>query len=74
MFGKSSCVKARFTGAALERVQFPDADCRHASFASVTLGPGNVNFVPSGTSVTVTNDIAGSSTPNACTGKWVPLF
>jgi len=45
-----------------------------ASFASVTLGPGNVNFVPSGISVTVTNDIAGSSTPNACAGKWVPLF
>jgi polygalacturonase len=42
-----------------------------ADFATVTLGPGNVNFTPSGTSVTVTNSISGSSTPNACTGKFV---
>jgi hypothetical protein len=37
----------------------------------VTLGPGNVNFTPSGTGVTVKNNISGTSTPNACTGKWV---
>jgi polygalacturonase len=42
-----------------------------ASYTSVTLGPGNVNFIPSGTSVNVTNSISGSSTPNPCTGKWV---
>ena len=42
-----------------------------ASYTSVTLGPGNVNFTPSGTDVTVTNDISGSSTPNPCTNKWV---
>jgi hypothetical protein len=42
-----------------------------ASYANVTLGPGNVNFMPSGTGVTVTDHIAGSSTPNACAGKWV---
>jgi polygalacturonase len=42
-----------------------------ASYATVTLGPGNVNFTPSGTGVMVTNMIAGSSTPNACAGKWV---
>jgi hypothetical protein len=42
-----------------------------ASYANVTLGPGNVNFTPSGTGVKVTNGISGSSTPNACTGKWV---
>ena len=41
------------------------------SYANVTLGPGNVNFTPSGTGVTVTNKISGSSTPNACTNKWV---
>ena len=29
-----------------------------ASYANVTLGPGNVNFTPSGTGVTVTNTIA----------------
>jgi polygalacturonase len=42
-----------------------------ASYTNVTLGPGNVNFMPSGTNVTVTNDISGSSTPNPCTDKWV---
>jgi polygalacturonase len=41
-----------------------------ASYTNVTLGPGNVNFLPSGTNVT-TNSIAGSSTPNPCTDKWV---
>src|SRR5450432_338016 len=42
-----------------------------ASFADITLGAGSVNFTPSGTSVTVTNKVAGASTANACTGKWV---
>ena len=42
-----------------------------ASYTKVTLGPGNVNFMPSGTGVTVTNAISGASTPNPCTGKWV---
>jgi len=42
-----------------------------ASYTNVTLGPGNVNFMPSGTSVTVTNNISGTSTPNPCTDKWV---
>ena len=41
-----------------------------ASNTNVTLGPGNVNFTPSGTGVSVTNDISGSSTPNPCTNKW----
>jgi polygalacturonase len=42
-----------------------------ASYSDVTLGPGAVNFTPSGTSVKVTNSIAGASTPNPCTDKWV---
>jgi polygalacturonase len=42
-----------------------------ASYTKVTLGPGNVNFTPAGTGVTVTNTVAGASTPNPCTGKWV---
>jgi polygalacturonase len=42
-----------------------------ASYANVTLGPGNVNFTPSGTGVAVTNTIAAGGAPNACTGKWV---
>jgi polygalacturonase len=42
-----------------------------ASYTSVMLGPGNVNFTPSGTGVSVTNGISGTSQPNPCTGKWV---
>jgi polygalacturonase len=42
-----------------------------ASFTNVTLGPGAVNFTPSGTSVGVTNSVSGTSTPNPCTNKWV---
>ncbi len=42
-----------------------------ASYADITLGPGSVNFTPSGTSVTVSNKVAGSSTPNTCANKWV---
>jgi polygalacturonase len=42
-----------------------------ASYANVTLGPGSVNFTPSGTNVTVTNKVSGSSTPNDCANKWV---
>jgi polygalacturonase len=42
-----------------------------ASYATVTLGPGAVNFTPSGTGVTVTNNVLGNATPNACTAKWV---
>jgi polygalacturonase len=41
------------------------------SFTHVTLGPGNVNFTPKGSGLTVTNAITGTSTPNPCTGKWV---
>jgi polygalacturonase len=41
-----------------------------ASYTNITLGPGNVNFTPSGTGVTVTNNISGTSTPNPCTNKW----
>ena len=42
-----------------------------ASYADITLGPGSVSFTPTGTSVTVSNKVAGSSAPNACTNKWV---
>jgi polygalacturonase len=42
-----------------------------ASYASVTEGPGAVNFTPTGTGVTVSNKVSGTSTPNSCDGKWV---
>ena len=43
----------------------------HAQYTKFTLGPGAVTFTPSGTGVTVTNNISGSSTPNPCTNKFV---
>ena len=41
-----------------------------ASYTTVTLGPGMVNFKPAGTEVSVTDSITGTSEPNACAGKW----
>jgi polygalacturonase len=37
-----------------------------AQFTSLILGPGNVNFMPSGTDAVITNDIAGNTPPVAC--------
>ena len=42
-----------------------------AAYTNVTLGPGAVNFTPSGTGVTVTDAVSGSSVPDPCTDKWV---
>jgi polygalacturonase len=42
-----------------------------SSFADITLGPGSVNFTPTGSNVTVTSKVTGSSTANPCTNKWV---
>jgi polygalacturonase len=66
---------SNLTGITLDNVVIDDIAASNvtASYASVTLGPGNVNFTPSGTGVTVTNSISGTSQPNPCTGKWVTL-
>ena len=55
----------------LDNVVFDVTPKVTASYTSVTLGPGAVSFTPSGTGVTVTNKISGSSTPNPCTNKFV---
>jgi polygalacturonase len=44
-----------------------------AAFASVTMGPGSVNFTPVGSGVTVTNQVSGNTQPPSCDEKWVPL-
>ena len=63
----------RMLGLTLDNVVIDDivAGNVSASYADITLGPGSVNFTPTGTSVTVSNKVSGSSTPNPCTGKWV---
>lgn len=43
-----------------------------AEFVDIQLGPGNVNFTPSGPSVTVANGITGASTPRACSFPTLP--
>jgi polygalacturonase len=43
----------------------------HAQYATVTKGPGPVNFTPAGTGVTVTGTGAGAA--NACAGKFVAM-
>jgi polygalacturonase len=48
----------------------PVASAVTASYTNVTLGPGSVSFTPKGTSVNLTNNVSGASTPNPCTGKW----
>jgi polygalacturonase len=54
----------------LDNVVIDGSPSLKASYTKVTLGPGDVNFAPSGTGVTVTSAISGTSTPNPCTDKW----
>ncbi len=63
---------ARATDLTLDNVVVDgiDSGTVTASYANVTLGPGDVNFTPSGSNVTVNRQIAGTSTPNPCTDKW----
>ncbi|HVZ89761.1 MAG TPA: glycosyl hydrolase family 28 protein, partial [Polyangia bacterium] len=55
----------------LDNVIFDPTPKVTASYTNVTLGPGAVSFTPSGTGVTVTNKVSGTSTPNPCTNKFV---
>lgn len=43
-----------------------------ASYADFTLGPGPMNFQPSGNDATVTGT-PGNGAPNACKDKFVPM-
>jgi hypothetical protein len=46
--------------------------CVASQFAYIVLGPGNVNFTPSGTDVSVTNQIVAGSTPKTCVFPTLP--
>jgi polygalacturonase len=46
--------------------------CVASQFASVVLGPGPVNFMPSGEGVTVTNQITQGSAPQRCIFPTLP--
>jgi polygalacturonase len=57
---------------ALDNVIFDDAGATFdAAHATITLGPGPVNFSPSGTNVTVTDNVTGSDAPLDCSNAWV---
>jgi polygalacturonase len=43
-----------------------------AEFADIRLGPGDVNFTPTGRGVTLTNNISGGSKPRACVFPTLP--
>jgi polygalacturonase len=45
----------------------------YGQYSSVTLGPGNVNFIPSGTHVFVTNGIVGGAAPKPCSFPPLPV-
>ena len=64
---------AHLNSVTLDNVDIEGLTASHvtAQYTNVTLGPGAVNFTPSGTGVKVTNSVSGSSTPNPCTNKWV---
>ncbi len=44
-----------------------------ATFSTIDLGPGNVNFTPSGLGVSVTNNIQPGSVPRQCAFPTLPL-
>src|SRR6185312_3477611 len=43
-----------------------------AEYANVVLGPGRVNFMPSGYKVAISDQMAGESMPRACTFTTLP--
>jgi polygalacturonase len=64
------------TGVTLDNVVIDGLNAARVSAtnADITLGPGNVNFMPTGAGVTVTNNISGTSTPNPCGADRFPTF
>ena len=46
--------------------------CVSSQFADIRLGPGNVNFAPSGTGVSVTNQITDGRPPKRCVFPTLP--
>ncbi|HEY4015251.1 MAG TPA: glycosyl hydrolase family 28 protein [Polyangiaceae bacterium] len=62
---------SHITGLTLDNVVVDGTKSVTATEANIVLGPGMVNFTPSGTGVTVTDNQSGTSTANPCTNKFV---
>jgi polygalacturonase len=55
----------------MDNVVFDGTPTITASQAAITLGPNPVNLTPSGTAVTVTNNVTEAAAPRDCTNAWV---
>ncbi|MEO6603683.1 MAG: glycosyl hydrolase family 28 protein [Polyangiaceae bacterium] len=55
----------------LDNVVMDSAGTFDAQYATLTYGPGPVNFTPTGSGVTVTKNVTGTATPRDCSAAWV---
>ena len=58
---------------AMDNVVFDTSPTINASNAAITLGPNPVNILPTGTGVTVTDNVTGAAVPRDCSGAWTTL-
>ena len=58
---------------AMDNVVFDTAPTINASQATITLGPNPVNILPTGTGVTVADNVTGAAAPRDCSSAWVPF-
>jgi polygalacturonase len=58
----------------MDNVVFDATPTINASNAAITLGPNPVNILPSGTGVTVTDQVTGAAAPRDCSNVWVPFI
>ena len=58
---------------AMDNVVFDTPPTVNASNAAITLGPNPVSFLPTGTGVTVTNNVTAAAAPRDCSSAWIPF-
>ena len=58
----------------MDNVVFDASPTINASNAAITLGPGPVNILPSGTGVTVIDNVTAAAAPRDCSNAWVPFI
>ena len=58
---------------AMDNVVFDTLPTLNASNAAITLGPNPVSILPTGTGVTVSDQITSAAAPLDCSNAWVPF-
>jgi hypothetical protein len=58
---------------AMDNVVFDTPPTINASSAMITLGPNPVSILPTGTGVTVTDNVTAAAAPRDCSSAWVPF-